>query len=397
MRVVLKQKVVFVLKSEAVKDKMMRALLLGVSAAAGMSGWTTIHTGEIDSSNDSWEFLDDIPPTVVSTDSNFLWTEVEDCEVRKTLPDHIITKYEEGTLSLEQLEEYGSQTIDAIISQGIARGIDENNLWSFYGGPVLMRSGLGLLGFRLAAALDLEGVPVDDGLSWACESEDFARNLKREISNYWRNSWINRNLKIASISELSEELVQHSFLAKVPSECVSVFGEPTIVAHRIYRQALVESMGTHIRTLRVRVDKTRILEPLLSANPLSLRLARVIVNFSSGNLGLIEWLGMIERELFRYGVFKPCNQVEVCLNRTVTKNGIVLARAAGKSFALRTVLGLGWGVSFPKSYLEALLGPAPIHIDNPLLESMRQSFTEIVSLDHIGDFRGFVESCPIAA
>ena len=361
----------------------------------GSDDWVSINGSEFDPADDAWELLesDDEPLRLNDHSINdLLWSAIEDHEIHAILPDHIISKYPEGTLSLHDLERHAFTTISFIIHSGIERTVEYENLWSYYGGPALIRSAsslpsLGLAAFRLAAALELEGVAVDEALTWSCESVDLKEVLRTELRRYRNLEWTERKTWVSSTRELNEEIVRHAFAARVPEECVSIFGENTVIAHRVYRQALIESLGRRVPVLHLSLDRSRTFSqsvtPVLEADILSLRLGKISIDYVSES-SVIDWLATLNRQ---QNLFQWCEGDHMCLSDSLRDDQLLAARAMGRMFAIRTVSGIGWGMKLPEKYWDSLLKPAPVLISNRFLEAIRQGFSEIVSLDHVGGFR----------
>ena len=322
-------------------------------------------------------------------------------------PNYVISQYEESKLPSNWLSNFAYMTINRIVRNGVDNGIKDVNLWDYYGGPTLMRASekdarFALYAFKLAAALQLEGISVQEELGWGCENfkldYDF---LREELKKQRHFKWKHREQTVSTTKELHEQLVENAFAAFVPKECVSALGENLVISHRIYRAALTEAMGKDIATFRLMMDRpqalSQLVKPLLNADPLAIRLGKVNLRFNNelsltwdekSTFASLGFLSEITRQTVESpdGLFRWCNGEFICLRESLGDDKLDLARAIGRFFALRSVEGLGWGMRFPKEYL-GMLVEAPT---NKFLAAIRQGFSEVVGLDHVGEFKELV-------
>ena len=379
---------------------MMKWLYL-VGAALASDDWVSISSADAE---EKWELTGEVagsePFNAKFTDLGFQL--VDEFEA----PKYVISQYDESKLTLVELGNLAYVTINRITKDGVDSRVKDSNLWAYYGGPALMRASetdgeFAVSAFKLAAALELEGISVQGELKWGCEVfksdlNTLQKELKKERFFKWNPP--SRKQTVSSIKELHEELVNNAFASFLPRECLPSLDENLVIAHRVYRQALTEAMGKKVGVFQLMVDRPQALSqlvgPLLKADPLALRLGKVNLRFTKesyrpgdekSTFVSLGFLADISRQIVDSpdGLFGWCDGEFICLRESLGDDKLPLARAMGRVFALRTVEGLGWGMRFPKEYL-TMLSKVP---SNKFLAAIRQGFSEVVGIHHVGEFK----------
>jgi hypothetical protein len=304
-------------------------------------------------------------------------------------PPYVISQYDEGTLSTSWMGNHAYVTVGKIVKEGVDPRVADEKLWGHYGGPALLRRvqerpNLGMYVFRLGAALDLEGVDTRTDLSWACETADLKTLMKNEWKHYLDFDWKWRQLSVGSPAEFREAVVRNAFAANVPEECVSVFGINLVRAHRLYRNALSESLGKTVPLANLASEKElelpEVLDHIVRADSLAVKLGNIGINNKIISYAWLAWL--VRRSLYASeGLFQWCNDGQLCIRETLGDEKLGHARAMGRVFALRMIHGFGFGVDFPRHYLECLTGRAGC--DNKFLSAIREGLLEIVSIEDV--------------